>query len=267
MSMSKQTKRQSMASLGCFYCGKTLTLGELHVDHLIPLCLFTSPRPNNLTELPACYTCNNAKSKYDSFLRDLAVLTPGALDHPVARRLRNTKVKRSIEKNKSELFNQLIKSSEFQYTLEMRDTLTGAEFRDKVKGTVDLNGEYARNAILWLIRGIYAASFRLIFPVNTKIMLNHIEKENIEKTKDGIKQVMINKNIDISNLTEMNIDNIFKCMIIYGQNKILFLLTFFDSIAFFVQAFCSPFVLIPNHGVQSYPEFPLYIKSSGISIQ
>ena len=49
---------------------------------------------------------------------------------------------------------QLINSSNVQHALETRDLGSGLEFRDAIRGSLDLDDDYARNAILWVIRGI-----------------------------------------------------------------------------------------------------------------
>jgi 5-methylcytosine-specific restriction endonuclease McrA len=97
------SKRELAAPVGCVYCGKALTADTVRLDHVFPRCLFPSSSGVTFMELPACNGCNQEKSKYDSLLRDMAVMAKGSLDHPVARELSAT-VRRSIEKNKSEAF-------------------------------------------------------------------------------------------------------------------------------------------------------------------
>jgi len=245
--MGKPTKRERLASWGCAYCGQSLSLEDLHVDHVVPNCLFTSPRPANLVEVPACYRCNNEKSKFDSFLRDMAVLAKGSMDHPVARELKNTKVKRSIQNNKSEVINHMSTSNDYKYIVDTGHW-GGLEFRETIKGSLNIDDDYARNAILWVIRGIYVACFGQIFPIDTDVRIDGISKEYISQAKRIIIQELQNIGVDSDNVKEMNLGDIFKCHIIYSPSKTLFLLCFFDSIAFFVEADCSPLPLVRGQG-------------------
>jgi len=86
----------------CIYCaqGPATTL-----DHVVPRCLFGTPPSPNLVTVPACDGCNGRKSTDDTFLRDYLTADLAGNDHPTAAAIFDSKVKRSIKRNQSELAN------------------------------------------------------------------------------------------------------------------------------------------------------------------
>jgi hypothetical protein len=199
-------KWEALASWGCAYCGCALTVDDMHLDHPIPDCLFTPPRPERI-ELPSCWDCNNKKSKYDSFLRDMTVLAKGAMANPVARQLKMTKVTSSIQQNKSEVMRQMTKSMDFANIREFRFIGGVLEFRDGVSGSLDMDGDYAKTAILWVIRGLYRGYFGKVFVVGTPIEITAIPKEYINFTKSTIASSFYNDHY--YNIPELIIGNTF----------------------------------------------------------
>src|ERR1043165_9530327 len=93
----------------CVYCVEADGTSK---DHVVPDCLFVDPKPPNLLTVPACLGCNNdEKSRDDTFLRDLLVVDIDN-DHPVAKALLATKVRRSVERNLSEMAKFVIGAKE-----------------------------------------------------------------------------------------------------------------------------------------------------------
>jgi len=65
-------RRKQKSVIGeCTYCGN---LARLTNDHVPPKALFPSPRPSNLTTVPACNDCNHAASLDDEYFRLVLVL-------------------------------------------------------------------------------------------------------------------------------------------------------------------------------------------------
>lgn len=85
----------------CPYCGK---YRNLTTDHVIATCLFIDSLPPNLITIKACHECNTKKkSGDDSFLRDFLCVDLQGSTHPMAQKLFEGKVMRSVGQNKSEL--------------------------------------------------------------------------------------------------------------------------------------------------------------------
>ncbi len=233
--MANPTKREMLASVGCVYCEQSLTQEDVHFDHVIPTCLFPSPRPSDMLVLGACFKCNNEKSKFDSFIRDVAVLSRGAMEHPAARKLKETKVARSIEKSKSELFNRVL-GNQYSDRFVYVNALDGvARYREVFAGRLSGDDETLRAAIMWMVRGVYFACYRQRFPIETAVTITAIRKEQLAFVKEAWRE-----SIGIKEFKELNIGNIFKLSTLYSSNYTMLLLAFFDSVAFQVVAQCSP---------------------------
>ena len=92
----------------CAYCGQTM---ETTRDHIIPLCLFEQPYPNNLITVPACRQCNNAKSRDDDFLRDLLTSDIYGNTHPIAQRIYQNKMLSSVRQGSSSMAKDVIENA------------------------------------------------------------------------------------------------------------------------------------------------------------
>jgi len=79
----------------CVYCGIT---AMLTTEHVIPRCLFTEPRPDNMITVPVCKDCNGHKSSNDDYLRDFLVTDHRTSEHPVAKQIFLGKALRSDSK-------------------------------------------------------------------------------------------------------------------------------------------------------------------------
>lgn len=84
----------------CVYCGRSPATTS---DHVVPRCLFATPPPPDLVTVPACDICNGKKGTDDTFLRDYLTADLAGHDHPTAKAIFNSKVRRSIRRNQSEL--------------------------------------------------------------------------------------------------------------------------------------------------------------------
>jgi hypothetical protein len=80
-------------------------------DHVIPLCLFERPYPDNLITVPACQDCNVKKSLDDDFLRDYLTTDFAGNTNPTAERVFQQKVRRSVWRNSSELGRSVLGNS------------------------------------------------------------------------------------------------------------------------------------------------------------
>ena len=90
----------------CAYCGE---FKELTRDHVIPLCLFKPPYPNNLITVPACDDCNNLKSKNNDYLRDYVTIDIYGNQNPIAQDIFKDKVMKSFRSDQSLLLREFIK--------------------------------------------------------------------------------------------------------------------------------------------------------------
>ena len=78
----------------CFICNK---LGADNRDHVIPLCLFVPPRPDNLLTLPAHHRCHNQLE--EEYFR--TIVAGLSLEQSTsARTLWEDKIARSIQRSR-----------------------------------------------------------------------------------------------------------------------------------------------------------------------
>ncbi len=90
----------------CVYCG---TNTELTREHVIPACLFPRPLPDKMITVGACGPCNNGKSLDDTYLRDYLLADMMSDTSAAALKLRNSKLKRSVQTNRSEIARMAIR--------------------------------------------------------------------------------------------------------------------------------------------------------------
>jgi hypothetical protein len=100
--MRKKEKRKIGV---CTYCGEIKLLTR---DHVIPLCLFKPPYPQNLITVPACEECNNIKSKNDDYLRDYITIDIYGNQNPIAQDIFKNKVLKSFHRNSSILLRDFL---------------------------------------------------------------------------------------------------------------------------------------------------------------
>ncbi|MFO0890950.1 MAG: HNH endonuclease signature motif containing protein [Isosphaeraceae bacterium] len=139
-------KRMLRGDSECAYCGK---VPATTVDHVVPKCLFESPLPTNMITVPACLSCNEAKSKLDSFLRDFLVCEEGAPPHRVADSLRTGPYQRAVRRKQSALWKE-IDAGNFEKT--------SVHFNGIDLGTVlqiPFGKGPLKNSITYIVRGLH----------------------------------------------------------------------------------------------------------------
>jgi len=131
----------------CVYCGEK---EATTMDHVAPKCLFGDPKPPNLITVPACADCNNRKSQDDTLLRD-ALAVDIDNKHPIAKHLLDTKVKRAVQRNRSEIARLIAKASEAQPRFDYEGKSLGDAHRvDLASGTMD-------RILSRMVRGLYCS--------------------------------------------------------------------------------------------------------------
>ena len=138
----------------CVYCGEAEGTSK---DHVVPDCLFVDPKPPNLLTVPACLGCNNVeKSQDDTFLRDLLVVDIDN-EHPIAKSLLATKVRRSVQRNLSEI-------AKFVVTAEERPRHDHEGFYLGKFPKAELPTGRVSRIMSRIVRGLYYCSRRQILP-------------------------------------------------------------------------------------------------------
>lgn len=84
----------------CVYCGEQ---ADVTREHVIPKGLFPKPLPANMITVATCFACNNGKSDDDAYLRDYLLADLATGDNALAQGLRFSKLKRSVQTNRSEV--------------------------------------------------------------------------------------------------------------------------------------------------------------------
>lgn len=149
----------------CVYCGKFRD--DLTKDHVVPLCLFTQPYPNNLITVPVCPDCNNnKKSKDDDYLRDFLTVDIFGNQNPIANNIFRSKVKRSIQRNSSVLFRNFTEKlhDEPYYT-------SGGVYLGKLP-SIPIDLEKINTIFSTMVKGLFFHHNKLRIPGNyiTKVM-------------------------------------------------------------------------------------------------
>lgn len=130
----------------CVYCGKTATLTK---EDVIPRCLFPKPRPTDLVKVPACLSCNNAKSKNDDYLRDLLISDVYAQQNPVAQALFHQKMLSSVRQGSSVIARTAISKGRREPVY----TPNGIYLDDCISAPIDV--ERVNHIFSQIIRGLY----------------------------------------------------------------------------------------------------------------
>lgn len=95
----------------CVFCGQRTRVTR---EHVVPRGLFEELPPRAVVTIPACLSCNNGKSRDDTYLRDYLLSDLATRRNPVAQALRGGKFKRSVKTNRSELARSVIKDARRQ---------------------------------------------------------------------------------------------------------------------------------------------------------
>lgn len=138
----------------CVYCG---TKEATTRDHVAPLCLFVDPKPPNLLTVPVCEDCNNEKSRDDTILRDVLMVDIDN-SHPIAQHLLATKVKRAVERNRSEVARLVAQAGDAQPRHDHEGKYLGdAHKADLPPGTMD-------RILSRMVHGLFFSERRAILP-------------------------------------------------------------------------------------------------------
>lgn len=145
----------------CTYCGAVARLTE---DHVVPQCLFDGDIPGDIPRVWACATCNgDEKSKLDTFLRDMLVCQDATHDHPIARRIFETKFSRSVLRNQSALTRFLA-----QQRMRPVEMVTPSGLFAGIGFEAPLpSGEVSR-ALSMMVRGLYRVYTGSLIPANVE---------------------------------------------------------------------------------------------------
>jgi hypothetical protein len=68
----------------CVFCGHD---GDVTDDHVPPQCLFGSPLPDNLVEVPGCKSCNQGSHMDDEYLKTVLAMRDDLHDHPIVEKI------------------------------------------------------------------------------------------------------------------------------------------------------------------------------------
>lgn len=123
----------------------------------MPDCLFADPKPPNLLTVPACPGCNNEeKSRDDTFLRDQLVVDIDN-EHPLAKHLRETKMRRAVHRKQSELAELIAKAK-----IESRYDHEGKYLGEAAK--VHVPDNRVTRILCRIVRGLYCCERKEILP-------------------------------------------------------------------------------------------------------
>jgi hypothetical protein len=130
----------------CAYCGEITNLTD---EHVIPRCLFEKPLPPDIVVVGVCERCNHEKSKDDDYLRDFLVTDMGGSEHPIAKRIFQTKTLSSARQNKS----ALLRTAKTQGRFEPVRTKGGIYLGEGYG--IPLDGERVNRIFIRIVRGLY----------------------------------------------------------------------------------------------------------------
>lgn len=131
----------------CAYCGTVTTAWD--DEDVVPKNLFARPRIN-LAKVPACRSCNVAKSRDDVFLRDMLVLDDAVKHDPTASAIREGPFFRSVAQGKS-----LVARIATEQGVMARHAGTGLYLPHLV--AVPFNADRTERIFAWIARGLYYA--------------------------------------------------------------------------------------------------------------
>lgn len=205
----------------CAYCGINAILTR---DEVIPRCIFSKPRPNNLIKVLACAECNNEeKSKDDEFLRDLLLSDINSMKNEVAKSLFDSKVLSSINKNKSFFARQSIPTAKLIPSYTEGGIYMGDVYQIRV------NGERVHRIFSRIATVLYYWKTQDRVPPNFDFSVEQISPKQFEEDKKLFMETGHYRH---------KCRNEFTLIMSYNPNKdnfvALFWLIFYDQICWFV---------------------------------
>lgn len=170
----------------CVYCGKNKLASD---DHVIPKCLFTGGLPNDIVLVPVCVSCNNEKSRDDSFLRDWLVSDQRTLHNSLSQKIFAEKFARSLEKGHSELAKQAVQHAQFQDIFSSGGIYLGKAY------AMNLDENRLLTIFTRIVRGLYYKiykkripdsyifNYKVIDPTQFNTIWNELKKRNLNKVR------------------------------------------------------------------------------------
>jgi hypothetical protein len=111
--------------------------------------LFRAPLPMNMITVPACSSCNKAKGKVDTFLRDFLVCAENAPPNRVADSVRTGPYQRAVTRKQSELWKEL-GAERFEKTLMRKNEIDLGTFVQ-----IPFGDGPVKDSITYIVRGLH----------------------------------------------------------------------------------------------------------------
>lgn len=199
----------------CVYCGERKGTTR---DHVAPRCLFGDTKPQQLLTVPACAQCNNAlTSPDDIFLQDALVLDIDN-SHPIATTLLNTKVLRSVARNRSEVA-RIVVAAVAQPRYDMAGTyVEEAASAELPKGRV-------ASIIIRMVRGLYYCERNAILAQDHQLIVLRQPATLFPRLSEALKQASARTFGDVFGFAWIHIPAPF---------AMIWLLWFYDSVVYSV---------------------------------
>lgn len=189
--------RQS-AKEPCAYCGAQPAATR---DHVLPLCLFTSPVPLKMLTVPACWQCNERKSKNDEYLRDLLAFDIACCEHPVAQELMKGKITRSMRRGRCAFANRAVRNARRVWL----QTPTGIYFDHAY--SIPLQVERIDEIFTTIARGIYYKLAGARFPDGYEFEVRRVLPRNAGLVFEILKEAGLRG--------PYRVGNVFGCLFAY----------------------------------------------------
>lgn len=208
----------------CAYCG---IISELTRDEVLPRCLFSKPRPDNLIKVLACARCNNEeKSRDDDFLRDLILSDRNSMKNETAKNLFDTKALSSINKNKSFFARQTAPTTKRIPEYSEAGIYLGEVYQIRV------NGDRVHKIFSRIVTTLYYWKTHQRIPPNCEFSIEQVKPKNLDEVKK------LFNNTELYEFYEHKCRNEFKLIMIYNQDKdnyvAMFWLIFYEYVCWFV---------------------------------
>lgn len=174
---TKGSQRSKKKPTLCVYCGRQIATT---MDHVVPRTLFVPPRPSAMVTVPACHPCNNDKSRYESYLRDVLVSDYTLHENPLARELFAGPVMRSVKTNRSFL-------SKAQATPVPMYTPGGLYLGDYMQ--VPIESENINYVFEKMARGLYFYRHEARLPQKMQIEVRRINQPSIQDVIESFDEV------------------------------------------------------------------------------
>lgn len=150
----------------CVYC---LTDGiEVTKEHVVPESFFPEVPSGELPKIPACYSCNNGKSKNDAYLREILAADLGASGSIEAKNLLEGRISRSVIKKYSQLSREAKKSGVADPQFSDGGIYLGEAY------SVPVNQESLEKSLSLMTRGIFYFLTKNYLPTDQKFQVRKL---------------------------------------------------------------------------------------------